>query len=85
MKTDFQPPILPPSLTPHPIPPFLNTPPPHDTQTFRVFYDRLVDESDGTWLFGCTKEVIKSHMKTDMNTMFSHLMKPDATNVGFYK
>ena len=46
-------------------------------QTFRVFYDRLVDEQDGTWLFNCVKDTVQSFMKEDFDHLFSHLHTDD--------
>ncbi|KAI0217392.1 Dynein heavy chain 7, axonemal [Lamellibrachia satsuma] len=46
-------------------------------ETFRVFYDRLVDEQDGTWLFSCIKDTVKSFMKEDFDHLLSHLHTDD--------
>ncbi|XP_070188303.1 dynein axonemal heavy chain 7-like isoform X3 [Littorina saxatilis] len=42
-------------------------------EVFRVFYDRLVDDSDRDWLFKNTREVIKEKMKEDFDEIFGHL------------
>lgn len=38
-----------------------------------MFGDRLIDDSDRTWLFGCCREVIKDTMKENLNTLLAHL------------
>jgi len=42
-------------------------------EVFRVYYDRLVDDQDRTWLFTLLKDVVKSHFKEDFNGVFKHL------------
>ena len=52
----------------HPLPPRLWV-----HEVFRVYYDRLVDDQDRTWLFTLLKDVVKSHFKEDFNGVFKHL------------
>ena len=42
-------------------------------EVFRVYYDRLVDDQDRSWLFMLLKDVVKSHFKEDFNGVFKHL------------
>ncbi|XP_066919650.1 dynein axonemal heavy chain 12-like [Clytia hemisphaerica] len=42
-------------------------------EVYRVFYDRLVDNADRTWLYGSIKEVVKSQFKDDFDKLFKHL------------
>jgi len=42
-------------------------------QTFRVFYDRLVDDHDRSWLFSYVRDVTKNHMAEDFDGLFAHL------------
>ena len=42
-------------------------------QVMRVYYDRLVDDSDKTWLYGYLRQVVTEHMGVDFNTLFQHL------------
>lgn len=46
---------------------------------FRVFYDRLVDDDDRKWLYNTTRELCKSHMSTEFDTLFARL---DSNNDG---
>ena len=42
-------------------------------EIFRVFYDRLVDDADGAWLFRMMKDVTKTHFNKDFDKVFGHL------------
>ena len=42
-------------------------------EIFRVFYDRLVDEADGAWLFRMMKDVTKQFFQKDFDKLFGHL------------
>ena len=42
-------------------------------EVFRVFYDRLVDDSDREWLYKLTRTMIKDHFKENYDTLFEHL------------
>ena len=39
----------------------------------RVFYDRLVDDSDREWLLQCMRTVLKEKMGANFDSIFSHL------------
>lgn len=43
-------------------------------KVFRVYYDRLVDDSDRDWLFKYVKETTNSHLKVDFDTLFDRLV-----------
>lgn len=47
--------------------------PPNILQVFRVFYDRLVDDSDRNWLFNYVREVCKTCLREDFDQLFIHL------------
>ena len=38
-----------------------------------MYYDRLVDDDDRSWLTKYVKEVGEKHLDTDFNTLFMHL------------
>nr|DBA18657.1 TPA: hypothetical protein GDO54_016881 [Pyxicephalus adspersus] len=42
-------------------------------EVLRVFYDRLVDDTDRTWLFKLIKDVVKEHFKENFDSVFEHL------------
>ncbi|XP_054715919.1 dynein axonemal heavy chain 7-like [Uloborus diversus] len=42
-------------------------------EIFRVFYDRLVDSADRTWLFECTKRVCEDELKENFNELLAPL------------
>ena len=42
-------------------------------EVYRVYYDRLVDSKDWTWLFQLLQKVVKQHFKEDFNSLFKHL------------
>uniref|UniRef100_A0A8C2TNX8 Dynein axonemal heavy chain 12 n=1 Tax=Coturnix japonica TaxID=93934 RepID=A0A8C2TNX8_COTJA len=42
-------------------------------EVFRVFYDRLVEDSDRAWLFNLMKDIVKEHFKETFDTVFAHL------------
>ena len=42
-------------------------------EVFRVYYDRLVDDQDRSWIYTLLKDVVKSHFKEDFNGVFKHL------------
>uniref|UniRef100_G1KED4 Dynein axonemal heavy chain 12 n=1 Tax=Anolis carolinensis TaxID=28377 RepID=G1KED4_ANOCA len=44
-------------------------------EVFRVFYDRLVDDTDRAWLFKLTKEILREHFKEAFDSVFAHLRK----------
>uniref|UniRef100_A0A803SP16 Dynein axonemal heavy chain 12 n=1 Tax=Anolis carolinensis TaxID=28377 RepID=A0A803SP16_ANOCA len=47
-------------------------------EVFRVFYDRLVDDTDRAWLFKLTKEILREHFKEAFDSVFAHLRKENA-------
>ena len=42
-------------------------------QVFRVYYDRLVDSTDCSWLFEFTRDETKKSLGVEFNTLFQHL------------
>ncbi|XP_073448349.1 dynein axonemal heavy chain 12 [Aquarana catesbeiana] len=42
-------------------------------EVLRVFYDRLVDDKDRSWLFNLIKDVVKEHFKDNFESVFEHL------------
>ncbi|OCT58631.1 dynein heavy chain 12, axonemal [Xenopus laevis] len=42
-------------------------------EVLRVFYDRLVDDKDRSWLFKLIKDVVKDHFKENFDGVFEHL------------
>ena len=42
-------------------------------ETMRVFYDRLVDDDDRTWILGYIKELTISNFDQDFDKLFDHL------------
>ncbi|XP_078059400.1 dynein axonemal heavy chain 12 [Mustelus asterias] len=43
-------------------------------EVFRVFYDRLVDDLDRTWLFELMKTIVKNHFRESFDSIFEHLI-----------
>jgi len=43
-------------------------------EILRVYYDRLVDESDRAWFFDNLRDVCKELLDEDLNQMFIHLI-----------
>ncbi|XP_015987103.2 dynein heavy chain 12, axonemal isoform X12 [Rousettus aegyptiacus] len=48
-------------------------------EVLRVFYDRLINDEDRSWLFNLTKIVIKDHFKESFDSIFSHLRKENTS------
>lgn len=46
-------------------------------EVLRVYYDRLVDDSDRSWLFDQLHMVIEKRLEEDMDEMFSQLRTGD--------
>ncbi|KAJ3238670.1 Dynein heavy chain 3, axonemal [Chytriomyces hyalinus] len=42
-------------------------------EAYRVFYDRLVDDSDRSWFFTCIQDILTRHFGTRFSDVFSHL------------
>lgn len=47
-------------------------------EVLRVFYDRLINDEDRSWLFNLIKVVIKDNFKESFDSVFSHLRKENA-------
>ncbi|XP_040850987.1 dynein heavy chain 12, axonemal [Ochotona curzoniae] len=47
-------------------------------EVLRVFYDRLVNDDDRSWLFKLTKRVIKEHFKESFDMVFARLRADNA-------
>uniref|UniRef100_H2Z3M9 Uncharacterized protein n=1 Tax=Ciona savignyi TaxID=51511 RepID=H2Z3M9_CIOSA len=45
-------------------------------EVFRVFYDRLVDATDQSWLYNLTRTMVKDHFKENYDNLFDHLAQP---------
>ena len=50
---------------------------------FRVYYDRLVDDNDKSWLFTHVKTVVEDVYHTNFNQLFEHLDFDHDGNVCF--
>ncbi|XP_043194572.1 dynein axonemal heavy chain 12-like isoform X3 [Amphibalanus amphitrite] len=42
-------------------------------EVYRVFYDRLVEDADRSWLYQLVRECVKNHFKDNFDTVFEHL------------
>ncbi|KAM4563453.1 dynein axonemal heavy chain 12 isoform 1-T1 [Odontesthes bonariensis] len=42
-------------------------------EVFRVYYDRLVDDKDRTWLYNLMNGILKDHFKESFDQVFDHL------------
>ena len=49
-------------------------------EVYRVYYDRLIDDTDRSWVHNKVKELVKTHFKEDYTGLFRHLLKPGSTN-----
>uniref|UniRef100_A0A803T0M9 Dynein axonemal heavy chain 12 n=1 Tax=Anolis carolinensis TaxID=28377 RepID=A0A803T0M9_ANOCA len=43
-------------------------------EVFRVFYDRLVDDTDRAWLFKLTKEILREHFKEAFDSILLYML-----------
>ena len=44
-------------------------------EVYRVYYDRLVDDTDRKWLYQLMNDILKSHFKESFERIFDHLKK----------
>lgn len=44
-------------------------------EVYRVYYDRLVDDTDRAWLFQLMKDILKTHFKESFDRIMDHLKK----------
>lgn len=44
-------------------------------EVYRVYYDRLVDDTDRAWLYQLMKDILKTHFKESFERVFGHLKK----------
>ncbi|XP_050309816.1 dynein axonemal heavy chain 7 [Anthonomus grandis grandis] len=51
-------------------------------EVLRVYYDRLVDDADRTWIIEALREVCKDKLEEDLNSMFSRLATPGSVVIG---
>jgi dynein heavy chain len=51
-------------------------------EVLRVFYDRLVDSQDRSWLLGQLQGIVSKHLGTDLDTLMGHLLQPGEAEVG---
>lgn len=47
-------------------------------EVLRVFYDRLVDEDDRSWLFDKISYTVKNQLQEDMNHLFANLKEANS-------
>ena len=48
-------------------------------EVYRVYYDRLIDDTDRSWVHDKVKELVKTHFKEDYTGLFRHLLKPGSS------
>lgn len=51
-------------------------------EVLRVYYDRLVDDSDRSWIIEALREVCMDKLGEDLNAMFKRLTSSGNTQVG---
>lgn len=51
-------------------------------EVLRVFYDRLVDSQDRTWLQGQLQVIVNKNLGSGLNQLLGHLLQPGETDVG---
>lgn len=47
----------------------------------RVFYDRLIENSDRQWLFNMTKVAVKEHFKENFDMIMSSILEDGRKSV----
>uniref|UniRef100_A0A4W6E2V4 Dynein axonemal heavy chain 12 n=1 Tax=Lates calcarifer TaxID=8187 RepID=A0A4W6E2V4_LATCA len=50
-------------------------------EVFRVYYDRLVDDKDRTWLYQLMNGILKDHFKDSFDQVFDHLKQGKKVNM----
>lgn len=50
-------------------------------EVLRVYYDRLVDDADRSWIIEALREVCKEKLEEDLNIMFKRLTTGNSTQV----
>ncbi|KAF6263196.1 dynein heavy chain 8 [Scenedesmus sp. NREL 46B-D3] len=51
-------------------------------EVLRVFYDRLVDSTDRSWLLEQLRGIVSQHLGVQLDQLMAHLLQPDQTEVG---
>lgn len=44
-------------------------------ELFRVYYDRLIDDTDRAWFYENTKRILSEHLGVDLDTLCSSLTR----------
>lgn len=47
-------------------------------EVLRVYYDRLVDDSDRSWIIESLRQVCRDKLEEDINVMFARLKSKDS-------
>lgn len=50
-------------------------------EVLRVYYDRLVDDADRTWIVQALREITARQLEEEFDTMFQRLATPESTTV----
>lgn len=50
-------------------------------EVLRVYYDRLVDDNDRTWIIEAIREVCADKLEEDLNEMFKRLASGQSSKV----
>jgi hypothetical protein len=51
-------------------------------EALRVFYDRLVDSQDRSWLLGQLQGIVSQHLGVGLDQLMCHLLQPGEAEVG---